>query len=73
MRRVTHLPIAHFVFLAAGAFSFSATAQDLTRQAIPRKWIEPLVPEDMPARDLKEYVKSDFLEKARAEQANPQP
>ena len=44
-----------------------ATAQDMTRRAIPRKWIDPLIPEDMPVLELKDYVKTDILEKARAE------
>ena len=64
--------IVRFAFLGVGlavasAIVFSATAQDLTRRAIPRKWIDSLVPEDLPTLELKEYVKSDVLEKARAE------
>src|SRR5882672_7535919 len=45
----------------------AVSAQDLTRRAIPGKWIEPLLPEDLPPLELKEYIKSDTLEKARAE------
>ncbi len=64
--------IVRFAFFGVGlavasATVFSATAQDLTRRAIPRKWIDPLLPEDLPPLELKEYVKSDVLEKARAE------
>jgi tetratricopeptide (TPR) repeat protein len=61
MRQTT---IALAVLIALPLASF---AQDLTKRAIPRKWIEPLVPEDLPEMELKDYVKSEALEKARAE------
>src|SRR2546429_561340 len=54
-------------FGLSAALASTAGAQDLTRRAVPRKWIEPLVPEDLPELDLKEYIKTDALEKARSE------
>ena len=72
MFHAIRLHIARFAilgaaFAAASALTFSATAQDMTRRAIPRKWIDPLIPEDLPTLELKDYVKTDILEKARAE------
>src|SRR5947209_2496745 len=42
-------------------------AQDLTRRAVPQKWVEPLLPEDLPKLEVPEYVTKDAFEKARAE------
>lgn len=44
-----------------------AGAQDLTRRAIPQKWVEPLLPEDLPKLSLPDYVSKDALETARAQ------
>jgi tetratricopeptide (TPR) repeat protein len=66
MRSTFAVVVLAAIGLSAGIASI-ADAQDLTRRAIPRKWIEPLVPEDLPDLDLKEYIKTDALEKARAE------
>ena len=43
------------------------SAQDLTRRAVPRKWTEQFVPEDLPDLELKPYVSDDAFEKAKAE------
>ena len=42
-------------------------ADELTRQAIPRSWIDPLLPEDLPDLKLKDYVLKSKLETARAQ------
>ena len=72
MRHATRLHIAFSrilpaVLAAVLIHPVVATAQDVTRRAIPRKWIDPLIPEDLPTLELKDYVKTDILEKARAE------
>jgi tetratricopeptide (TPR) repeat protein len=67
-------PSMRLTFVAAAAAAVmgmslagAARGQDLTKRAVPQKWIEPYLPEDLPELELKEYVKSDALEKARAE------
>src|SRR5690348_16664861 len=42
-----------------------ARGQDLSRETIPGKWIEPLLPENLPKLELPEYAKD--LDRARAE------
>jgi tetratricopeptide (TPR) repeat protein len=64
---ISRVVLAGIGFIGGLALTLPSTAQDLTRRAIPRKWIEPLIPEDLPQLDLKDYVKSDAFEKARAE------
>src|SRR5437016_13986643 len=55
-------------FGLAGAWIAPPTlAQDLARRAVPQKWIQPLLPEDLPKMELPEYVSKEALEKARAE------
>jgi tetratricopeptide (TPR) repeat protein len=65
------LPNVRLILIAIGLAGIAGpawvSAQDLTRRAIPRKWIEPLIPEDLPELDLKDYVKNDALDKARTE------
>ena len=54
----------------AGASLFPcqhSLAQDLAKRAIPNKWLQPMVPEDLAALKLPEYVSNDPLDKARAE------
>src|SRR3954468_8704067 len=42
-----------------------AHAQDLSRETIPGKWIEPILPENLPKLELPEYAKD--IDRARAE------
>src|SRR5580698_8236505 len=56
------------IFLAAAiALCVADQAQDLTHRAIPRKWVEPLLRDDLPALKLPDYVTSSLLEKARGQ------
>src|SRR3954453_17261889 len=43
----------------------AARGQDLSRETIPGKWIEPLLPENLPKLELPEYAKD--IDRARAE------
>ena len=68
MRHAIRPHIARFAILVASATAaFSAPAQDLTHRAIPRRWVDPFLPEDLPTLELKDYVKTDILEKAKTE------
>jgi len=49
------------------ALGLADQAQDLTHRAIPRKWVEPLLRDDLPALQLPDYVTSSLLEKARGQ------
>jgi tetratricopeptide (TPR) repeat protein len=55
------------IVLGGCILGLPAMAQDLTHRAIPRKWVDALLPEDLPTLDLKEYIKSDPLSQARSE------
>src|SRR5690349_549250 len=44
-----------------------ATAQESFRRALPGKWIEPYLPEDLEPLELPEYVTKAPIEQARAE------
>ena len=60
--RNRYLFLACFLLLVA-----PLSAQDLTRRAMPQKWVEPLLPEDLPQLKLRDYVSRNAFEKARAE------
>jgi tetratricopeptide (TPR) repeat protein len=49
--------------IALVGFAFGARAQDLARESVPQKWIEPLLPEDLPPLDYPKYFND--LDKAR--------
>src|SRR5256885_1739564 len=53
--------------LAGGGIAPPMLGQDLTRRSVPQKWIQPLLPEDLPKMELPNYVSQVALEKARAE------
>ena len=63
---IARVVLAGIGFTGGIAPIFTA-AQDMTRHAIPRKWIDPLLPEDLPTLDLKDYIKNDALDKAKTE------
>ena len=51
------------IIIALVFFSAAALAQDLSRQTIPGKWIEPLLPEELPKLEYPAYAKT--IDRAR--------
>ena len=56
VRLLVHLAVAAASALSAlSALAVAAFAQDFVRDTIPPKWVDPLVPEDLPALEFPEY------------------
>src|SRR5437764_4307187 len=54
------------LFVAASLMlSGAVVAQDLTRDTVPRKWLDPLLPEDLPKLKIPEYATA--IDRARME------
>ncbi len=56
--------VGFWILLLSASLAFG---QDMLRDAIPRKWIDPLLPEKLPALTLPEYITNDPLELATAQ------
>ncbi len=55
----------HLLLLSAVAINAPVLAWDLSRDAIPRRWIEPFIPEDLPPLEYPAYFND--IDKARAQ------